>query len=58
MSAHGPIDPPVTRELAERRKRLDPKPAEAFKAFSQAVFADGALPAKTKQWSPAASDGR
>ena len=41
--------PQATRELAEQRQRLAPKPAEAFKAFSQVVFADGALPAKTKQ---------
>lgn len=40
---------PVTRELAEQRRTLAPKPAEAFRAFSQAVFADGALPGKTKQ---------
>src|SRR5579862_3503895 len=39
----------ATRELAEQRKSLAPKPAEAFKAFSQSVFADGALPSKTKQ---------
>jgi len=43
------IYPPATRELAERRQRLAPKPAEAFKAFSHSVFADGALPTKTKQ---------
>ena len=43
------IYPPATRELAEQRQRLAPKPAEAFKAFSQSVFADGALSAKTKQ---------
>ena len=49
MSAPEQIDLPATRELAEQRKRLAPKPAEAFKAFSQSVFADGALPAKTKQ---------
>ena len=41
--------PPATTELAEQRQRLAPKPAEAFKAFNQVVFADGALPAKTKQ---------
>jgi AhpD family alkylhydroperoxidase len=41
--------PQQTRELSEQRKKLAPKPAEAFKAFSQAVFADGALPAKVKQ---------
>ena len=41
--------PPATRDLAEQRKTLAPRQAEAFKAFSQSVFADGALPAKTKQ---------
>src|SRR5690349_20181431 len=41
--------PSVTRELAEQRKTLAPGPADAFKAFSRSVFADGALPAKTKQ---------
>jgi AhpD family alkylhydroperoxidase len=40
---------PVTREIAEQRRSLAPKPAEAFKAFSQSVFAEGALSAKTKQ---------
>ena len=43
------IYPPATKELAAKRKSLAPKPAEAFKAFSQSVFAEGALPAKTKQ---------
>lgn len=41
--------PQATRELAEQRNRLAPGPAEAFQAFSKSVFADGALPAKTKQ---------
>lgn len=41
--------PAATKELAEQRKRLAPKPAETFKAFSRSVFAEGALPAKTKQ---------
>lgn len=40
---------PVTKELADQRKSLAPKPAEAFKAFSRSVFAEGALPSKTKQ---------
>lgn len=44
-----PMYPQATRELAEQRKALAPAPADAFKAFSQSVFADGALPAKTKQ---------
>ena len=43
------VYPHPTKELAEYRKRLAPKPAEAFKAFSQSVFAEGAMPAKTKQ---------
>ena len=49
MSEQAQIYPPATREQAEQRQRLAPKPAEAFMAFSQSVFADGALPAKTKQ---------
>jgi AhpD family alkylhydroperoxidase len=44
-----PILPQATRELAEQRHRLAPKAVEAFKAFGQSVFADGAIPAKTKQ---------
>ena len=49
MSEQEQIYPPATKELAAERKRLAPKPAEAFKAFSQSVFAEGALPVKTKQ---------
>jgi len=49
MSDSHPLYPAATRELAEQRKKLAPKPLEAFKAFSQSVFADGALPAKVKQ---------
>jgi AhpD family alkylhydroperoxidase len=35
--------------LAKRRRELAPAQQAAFDAFSKAVFADGALPAKTKQ---------
>jgi len=49
MSEHDQMYPPATRELAGQHKTLAPEPAETFKAFSQSVFADGALPAKTKQ---------
>src|SRR5918992_435110 len=35
--------------MAQRRKNLAKGPADAFRAFNQAVFADGALPVKTKQ---------
>jgi AhpD family alkylhydroperoxidase len=41
--------PLSTRELAQKRRELAPEAEAAFQAFSQKVFADGALPAKTKQ---------
>ena len=41
--------PGDTAPLARHRKELTPDAEKAFRAFSQAVFADGALPAKTKQ---------
>ena len=40
---------PTTPEQAQRRKDLAPGVHDAFQAFSKAVFADGALPEKTKQ---------
>ena len=40
---------PTTREIAARRKELAPGIHDAFVQFSRAVFADGALPEKTKQ---------
>jgi AhpD family alkylhydroperoxidase len=44
-----PMYPPTTPEIAARRKKLAPNTHDAFEAFSRAVFADGALPEKTKQ---------
>jgi AhpD family alkylhydroperoxidase len=41
--------PSTTRELADKRRELAPETEAAFQAFSQKVFADGALPAKVKQ---------
>jgi len=41
--------PPTTRELTEQRRALAPGPAEAFRTFSRSVFAEGALPGRTKQ---------
>ena len=41
--------PPVTRRLVEARRALAPETEDAFRAFSAKVFADGALPAKTKE---------
>jgi AhpD family alkylhydroperoxidase len=49
MSAPDQLYPLATRELAEERKRLAPGPAQAFRDFSQSVFADGALPTRSKQ---------
>ena len=41
--------PQSSAELAHKRRELAPEPLKAFKAFSAAVFADGALPNVTKQ---------
>ena len=43
------VYPPSSRELARRRRQLAPETQAAFNAFSQKVFAEGALPAKVKQ---------
>lgn len=49
MAEQEPLFPTVNSDLVERRTALAPKSSDAFKAFSQIVFADGALPAKAKQ---------
>lgn len=41
--------PHVGADIARKRRELAPEPLNAFKTFSAAVFADGALPSKTKQ---------
>jgi AhpD family alkylhydroperoxidase len=41
--------PSATRELAQMRRELSPETEAAFQAFSEEVFADGALSAKMKQ---------
>ncbi|HKI57812.1 MAG TPA: carboxymuconolactone decarboxylase family protein [Trueperaceae bacterium] len=43
------VYPAATKELADERKRLAPDTLDAFTAFSRQAFADGALPAVTKQ---------
>jgi AhpD family alkylhydroperoxidase len=43
------IYPPSTPEVAHHRRDLAPHQQAAFEAFSKAVFANGALPAKMKQ---------
>jgi len=44
-----PMYPQASLELHRQRQALAPAAAAAFKAFSDSVFADGALPAKTKE---------
>lgn len=41
--------PESTRELHKQRQELAPEILAAFRAFGEKVFADGALPAKTKE---------
>jgi AhpD family alkylhydroperoxidase len=41
--------PPSSATLSAARERLAPEMHDAFQAFSRTVFADGALPTKTKQ---------
>lgn len=43
------IFPQSTAAIAARRKQLAPDIHDAFSAFSERVFAEGALPTKTKQ---------
>ena len=43
------IYPPSSQDLARKRRELAPDIQAAFHAFSELVFADGALSAKTKQ---------
>ena len=43
------IYPPASPDLARKRRELAPDTQAAFHAFSELVFADDALPAKTKQ---------
>jgi len=41
--------PTPSKDLSQKRKDLAPEIYGAFQAFSQRVFADGALPSKTKE---------
>ena len=43
------IYPRSSAQIARKRRDLAPDIQAAFDAFSEKVFADGALPAKTKQ---------
>ncbi len=48
MSDH-PVYPAPSADLARRRRELAPSVEKAFRAFSEAAFAEGALPRKVKQ---------
>ena len=41
--------PQSSPDIARQRRELAPEALAAFRAFSASVFADGALPARTKQ---------
>jgi AhpD family alkylhydroperoxidase len=41
--------PNVSKDLAQKRRELAPEIYDAFRTFGQRVFADGALPSKTKE---------
>ena len=41
--------PEATQELYRQRRELAPEMLAAFRAFGEKVFADGALPSKTKE---------
>lgn len=43
------VYPTATKGFAEERKRLAPDTLAAFQTFSRQAFAEGALPAVTKQ---------
>ena len=43
-----PLYPAATLEIAKKREQLTPETLNAWRSFSRQVFADGALPAKTK----------
>ena len=47
MEAH--LYPEASKALAQKRRDLAPEIYSAFRAFGQQVFADGALPSKTKE---------
>jgi AhpD family alkylhydroperoxidase len=49
MSMPDELYPSPDPRLSRKRRELAPDTAAAFAAFSKQVFADGALPARTKQ---------
>ena len=44
-----PMYPAASKEIAKKRQELAPEILNAYRSFSHLVFADGALPSKTKE---------
>lgn len=44
-----PMYPEVSKDLAQKRRALAPEAYDAFREFNRRVFAEGALPSKTKE---------
>lgn len=44
-----PMYPAASQDIAKKREELAPEILNAFRSFSRQVFADGALPSKTKE---------
>ena len=49
MTNHSDVYPQITPDLAKQRKQIARAQAEAFRAFSEVVFAEGAISSATKQ---------
>lgn len=44
-----PMYPAASKDISKKREELAPDTLNAFRSFSRQVFADGALPSKTKE---------
>jgi AhpD family alkylhydroperoxidase len=44
-----PMYPAASKDIAKKREEFAPEILKTFRAFSHSVFADGALPSKTKE---------
>lgn len=49
MEHEHPLYPSASKDISQKRKELAPEILAAFQSFSQRVFADGALPSRTKE---------
>ena len=49
MTNHAHVYTQITPELSKQRSQIAPAQAKAFRAFTETVFAEGAIPSATKQ---------